>query len=253
MGSATPRLRANQDGAVARPAPSGAGAWLLPAACALTLLAAPAPPAHAQAKPAVLRDVDAVNRLLRERAAREAVKSPPPKAPKGEYTFAELEQAAQLLASDIPSERARGTKLLGEAGAAAIPQLVAALEDPEERVRADAAKLLGLTRDARAAEPLVTRLGSADAEWNAVYDALWRIGAPAVPPLIEALGDTHTEVRRRAARLLGILRDGRATEALVGLLNKDRSTGVRVDIATALGRIGDRDACEALLDALHDW
>ena len=39
----------------------------------------------------------------------------------------------------------------------------------------------------------------------------------------------------------------------VALLNKDKSAGVRVEVAASLGMIKDRSACDALLDALHDW
>jgi HEAT repeat protein len=191
--------------------------------------------------------------MLQERAAREAVKSPPPKSRQPTYSDADLEEAVGLLASEDAGERKRGANRLKDAGAAAIPLLVAALEDPEERVRVEAAALLAETKDPRAAEPLVGRLGGSKREWEKVYDALWRIGAPAVPPLIDALEDNDAAVRRRAVWLLGALRDGRATEPLVDLLNKDRSTGVRVDVATALGRLMDRGSCEALLDALHDW
>jgi bilin biosynthesis protein len=62
-----------------------------------------------------------------------------------------------------------------------------------------------------------------------------RIGAPAVPALIQALGDSDRDVRRAAAEALGKLGDPQAVSPLIQALG-DRSENVRRAAAEALGR-----------------
>ena len=124
----------------------------------------------------------------------------------------------------------------------------------QERVRVSAVTLLGKTKDPRAVEPLAELLDTPSKPlWDALWDAFWSLRASAAPALIEALDSNDDTVRWRAVALMGSSRDPRFTEPLIDALNKDPDTGVRVKIAATLGKIGDRQACEALLDALHDW
>jgi HEAT repeat protein len=164
---------------------------------------------------------------------------------------------AQLIAGlndDVKETRDRSQQDLVKIGGPAVPELIAALEDTEMRVRVKAAEALGSIKDPRPVEALVELFGDPSRElWAAVYGALARIGPPAVPALLEALESSDWARRWKAVHLLGEIRDPAAVAVLVALLNKDRSTGVRVEIAAALGRIKDRDACNALLAALHDW
>ena len=139
-------------------------------------------------------------------------------------------------------------------GAPAVPDLIVALDNDDPLARLEVIAALGSIKDPRAAQPLAELLEIPSKDlWDAVYRALVRIGAAAEPALLDALGSPDWIARWRAVHLLGRIRGPRAAEALVELLNKDRSTGVRVEIATALGSIKDRTACDALLDALHDW
>jgi HEAT repeat protein len=61
----------------------------------------------------------------------------------------------------------------------------------------------------------------------------------AVGPLIKALTDESTAVRRDAAMALGRIGDNRAVEPLKKALN-DANSGVREGAANALKKIGDR-------------
>jgi HEAT repeat protein len=86
-------------------------------------------------------------------------------------------------------------------------------------------------------------------------DALARIGAEAVPPLIEALTDPDAEVRLQATRALARMglvgRD--AVPALITALS-DENKLVRQGAARALGQMGPaaREAIPALIQALKD-
>jgi hypothetical protein len=85
-----------------------------------------------------------------------------------------------------------------------------------------------------------------------LVEAFGAAGAPAVPPLIQALGDWWSEdVRRAAAEALGKLGDPQAVPALIQALG-DWSENVRRAAAEALGKLGDPQAVPALIKALGD-
>jgi hypothetical protein len=174
---------------------------------------------------------------------------------------------------------------LGPAGRIAVPPLFAALGDPSEAVRAEAAR--ALTRLGPGAEDvprLVAALGSADvyvaafAAWSlgnlgskaqaavpdlaralardetnaVVAGALARIGpaaSAAVAVLADGLQSADANRRWRAARTLGRIGPAAASAApsLAGALS-DPSDLVRMHAARALGRIGPaaRPAAAAL-------
>jgi ATP-dependent DNA helicase RecQ len=75
-------------------------------------------------------------------------------------------------------------------------------------------------------------------------------GSPsAVPELIAALQDSDGNVRRLAASALGKIRDRRAVEPLMALLEKEEKPQVRQYAVKALGRIGD-SRTRALLEKI---
>jgi hypothetical protein len=80
--------------------------------------------------------------------------------------------------------------------------------------------------------------------------ALGKIGdTRAVEPLITALGDEGEIVRWNTAQALGEIGDTRAMEPLITALG-DEAGFVRMDAAIALGEIGDKRAVEPLIAAL---
>ncbi len=87
---------------------------------------------------------------------------------------------------------------------------------------------------------------------QAAAEALVKIGAPAVEPLIAALQDKNKDVRRAAAEALGKIRDTRAVEPLIAALKKDEEWYVHKTAAEALGQIGDVRAVEPLIVALKE-
>jgi HEAT repeat protein len=92
-------------------------------------------------------------------------------------------------------------------------------KDYKDNVHQWAAEALGEIGDARAVEPLIVALkeGYTDVRRGAA-EALCKIGAPAVEPLIAALKGTNGTVRRDAAESLGKIGDTRAVEPLIAAL-----------------------------------
>ncbi|MDQ7779516.1 MAG: HEAT repeat domain-containing protein, partial [Planctomycetota bacterium] len=78
---------------------------------------------------------------------------------------------------------------------------------------------------------------------------LKEIGSPAVPVLIKALADKRGEMRYKACEVLAELRDGRAVDALMVLLDDREHPGTSIASAAAkaLGRLADGRAVRPLL------
>jgi HEAT repeat protein len=84
-----------------------------------------------------------------------------------------------------------------------------------------------------------------------LVEALGAVGTPAVPPLIQALGDGNSDVRKAACRALGAIGDRQAVPPLIQALRHGNSD-VRAAACEALGAIGDRRAVPPLIQALRD-
>ncbi|MGA2436258.1 MAG: HEAT repeat domain-containing protein [Bryobacteraceae bacterium] len=116
---------------------------------------------------------------------------------------------------------------------------------------------------------------------EAAADALVKIGTPTVEPLIAALLDSDSDVRKQAISVLGQIGDARAVGPLMAALRdsdrdgrrwavdalvrigvpavepliatlKDSDSDVRRWVVDALGQIGDARAVETLIVALKD-
>ena len=181
----------------------------------------------------------------------------------------------------------RLVEAFGAAGAPAVPALIQALGDDWDAVRFAAAEALGAIGDPQAVPALsvwahagedaardaLQTLGhpmldlpqavaqvAAQGAWGVLIRALTctqvrevvvGLGAPAVPALIQALGDSDWDVRRAAEGALGKLGDPQAVPALIQALG-DSGWEVRRAAAEALGKLGDPQAVPALIQALGD-
>lgn len=97
----------------------------------------------------------------------------------------------------------------------------------------------------------VARLGTNDVVTADRADALLFDAGPAsVPPLVEALSRRTHHVTRRAASLLGRIGDARAIGPLVSALGGEKDEDVRLAIAIALCRLGEKAAVPPLIDLL---
>lgn len=104
----------------------------------------------------------------------------------------------------------------------AVLPLIEILSDNDMEVHMGVTYALGELRDTRAIGPLieVLKYGS-NAKWDEMY-ALWKIGKPAVEPLIAALNDKNTTHRFWIARTLAGIKDDRISEPLIlAFKNKD--------------------------------
>ena len=138
--------------------------------------------------------------------------------------------------------REDAAEALVEIGPPAVEGLILGLGDIYADDRAAAA--LGKIGDPRAVAPLVTALQNEYLRRDA-GEALARLGAPAIEPLIAALRDPDADVRKVATRALVEI-GGPSFDPLFVALREDRCA----DAAVALGEIGDRRAVEPLIMAL---
>jgi len=82
-------------------------------------------------------------------------------------------------------------------------------------------------------------------------EALVKIGASAVNPLIATLKEENNYMQSTAAEVLGKIGDKRAVEPLIAAI-KDKDSDLRREDVIALGKIGDKRAVEPLIAALKD-
>lgn len=149
------------------------------------------------------------------------------------------------------------SKSSGEADFSAITATAIAMRnDLSPVVRALAARALEVCGDPRAAEPLISALGSERevAVRKAIIYGLARHSSPqAAPALIPLLNDKQREIRGASAFALAEIRDPSSAGPLLELLRKrgkDEDAFARSQAVRALGFVGDRSAIEPLLKLL---
>jgi len=99
--------------------------------------------------------------------------------------------------------------------------------------------------------PLVLALGTEDLSvLQEAKDSLVNIGRPAVRLLILALKSKNSNIRSRAAEVLGEINDPRATKPLIKAA-KDKDKYVRYSATKSLGEIGGYRAVNPLIAALR--
>lgn len=109
-------------------------------------------------------------------------------------------------------------------GPVTAPDLVPALRDPSDVVRAEVAGVLGLLRAPSAAPPLIRVLTE----------------------------DASTDVRARAAKALGLIGHPAALAPLVAAVGSGQPAALRPAAATALGELGAAGAVPVLVGLLGD-
>lgn len=160
----------------------------------------------------------------------------------GSQSPVEVHELAMRLSLNNERERVAAARKLGcfgEAAVEALPNLRAALEDPEEEVRCSAAGALVTIGPVAVPELRLALLnGSRQARFYAA-SALGSIGAPGVAMASELLDSEDEDVRYRAAQSLALM--GAAASPAVPYLKRvlnDRDEDVRMKVAEALGQIG---------------
>ncbi|RYG47390.1 hypothetical protein EON79_07480, partial [bacterium] len=180
---------------------------------------------------------------------------------KGEAMAALADYDDPRVAPAIIANLGRGFYFLGEPGVKvlagmkgrALPDMIRALAfHPEAKVRSQLADAIGMTRDPRAAEPLLAALSDKDPEVRtSVAYALRRHPQPVVvTALMLSSQDASESVRAASMIALGILRAPEAFDTLARGLN-DPSPGVR-GAATSIVRIDGPRAVPLLLPLFKD-
>lgn len=133
-----------------------------------------------------------------------------------------------------------------------VKKLIKILENEEvlSDIRRHVSKALGRTGDKRAVSPLIETLGDPGIGPNA-KKALIKIGLPALLPLIDALGNKQTDIRKESVEILGCIGDDQAVEPLSKLL-EDEDASIREQVIVSLGKIGGSRAIEMVTQSLGD-
>ena len=163
-----------------------------------------------------------------------------------------IEPLIQALRDDDNRVREESMEALRKIGVPSIEVLAKVLNDRNNQVRKHAAQALGEIKDARAVESLIQVLKDSDSDvLGEAVSALEKIGIASVVPLIRALKDMDSQVRKLATVALGEIRDTRAVEPLIQVLS-DNDSNVRGGAADALSKIRDIRAVEPLIQFLKD-
>ncbi|MHC4526296.1 MAG: HEAT repeat domain-containing protein [Planctomycetota bacterium] len=177
-----------------------------------------------------------------------------------------IQQLIQKLKVDDPDERAEAVRMLGDMGAEAVPAIPALIESLTDRGAIDGPN----GRSFRAVTGSSLSLSADKPGWLAA-EALGKIGAPAVEPLIEAIRK-HFPAKEYIRAPHRTRKYGPGHDGLVGLDNAERALvkigapavqplinilsdddrSVRIPAVWALGRIKDARAVEPLVAALKD-
>lgn len=124
------------------------------------------------------------------------------------WSLAQQPDAAAAALAALPSAAAELrrllARLLGKLGAAAaVPQLIGLLDDPDARVATAAVGALGQLGAGAAASALVAQLGAGPIADADLIDALAAIGADAVEPLLAVIAEPEGPDRSAAFEALG--------------------------------------------------
>ncbi|RME88667.1 MAG: HEAT repeat domain-containing protein [Anaerolineae bacterium] len=141
--------------------------------------------------------------------------------------------------------------LAGNKNRRKVRQLLKIIQFDKPEKRKQAAQAL-LQMGAEAVEPLIEELGDRDATRRKLAaQALKRLGTIALPSLLSSLRNASPPIRREICAVLGNIGDRETTSALLQAL-RDEDETVRAAAASALATLGDPQAVTPLVAALSD-
>ncbi len=136
------------------------------------------------------------------------------------------------------------------------PVAKAAVTDSSSMVRRSAVRALERLNNEGPAAELATAIGDQEAEVRlaALHASISINVFSRVDAVVARLSDDSADVRRRAAEVLGTMRSSDAVVGLIGLADPSQEADprVRTSAVSALGRIGDPSAHDAVQAALGD-
>lgn len=144
-------------------------------------------------------------------------------------------------------------RLLAEFGPPAVPDLIRALDDPDDSVRWAAGTALGALKEDAALPFLTGQLGTQTGQTRShIVYLLGEFGDRApVRPLAGCLADQSSDVQNTVVEALGKIGGPEAVAALAGVVAGTNVWTVRVRAAAVLGRIGDQSCVPALIALLN--
>jgi len=190
----------------------------------------------------LLSDLGSSNSRVREEAAGELSKM-------GKQATGAL---LELLKNKYPNLRWNAAEVLGKIDdVRAIKPLIKALGDIDSKVCEKSIQAL-VNMGSRAIKPLIDVLENDDLDFRRkIFDVFIGMGKLSTPCLIIQLKSSNSDIRCRATKALGQIKDERSIEALARIL-KGRSMDERWLAAEALGKIGTQKAKQVLESALDD-
>ncbi|HWR71979.1 MAG TPA: HEAT repeat domain-containing protein, partial [Nitrospirota bacterium] len=153
----------------------------------------------------------------------------------------------------VPALRGEAAAALGMLrDAAMVPQLLDGLFQPFEEVREGAARALALYPEQETSRELTRRLERVDPlRKSAIIRSIVKAGWRPIGAIEEMAGSPDPHVAAVAIELLGTMKEQRATDLLLSLL-QEQGPQNRNDIIRALGVAGDARAVEPLLALARD-
>lgn len=174
--------------------------------------------------------------------------------------YADRQVATDALAKAVRSDRDASVREMaawslaeGEHSPAASEALIAALHDPDTRVRLTAAWSLGSVGNHNAAEALAQALSDPSTEMR--RRAAWALGnldlKQAPPALINLLKDSDAETRETAAWALYEIEDPAAIPGLEAAMSREQDKDLQIAYIRALAAVGEKsvDALKSLLES----
>ncbi|MDD3247496.1 MAG: HEAT repeat domain-containing protein [Methanosarcina sp.] len=155
--------------------------------------------------------------------------------------------------SEIASIRKGALGSLISMGENGIYLLINALEDDHYiMVHSEITEALG-SIGKPAIQPILESFNESDAniQWGLIK-ALSAIGEPAIEPLTEMLKLEDDVKASNAARTLGLMVNYQAVKPLIAILRDSTNYHVRACAAEALGKIGDPESIDVLIESLND-
>ncbi|MFH2137029.1 MAG: HEAT repeat domain-containing protein [Candidatus Omnitrophota bacterium] len=170
-----------------------------------------------------------------------------------------LEKAAvipliSLLSSRYAHLRWQAVEALGKIkDSRAIPLLIDKLDDPEAKVVEKSIIALACIGGKSISYLGEQFINCASDKRDKILTVLVKIGAPAVPEIIKMLNSRNGDIRWRAIKALGQIKDSRSIQILSHILSSKNKEGEeRWLAAQALGNIGDSRAIKILKMAAAD-
>ncbi len=153
---------------------------------------------------------------------------------------------------------------LAEIGEVAVDPLVTALNHEDWRIQRYAAKILGKIGAVSAEKALIAALN--DKNWLVQEDAIlalkkitgkdtaeWQRGKATVEPLISALDAENVRVKWDVIKALGKLKDPRALDPLVDILNQRHGDPILQELALeSIGELNDKRAISSIIGILNN-